>query len=203
MFPTIAKDAVQRWMKKWNDEYMRIIDADEVVKFYKNMGKEFPELSAGVHFSIADIISNLDNIPTVKRSRKMTMTNAEWMIKNGYNFMDLDAVLIDPLRGREITLNGKTIDWNPCNSRVNAIRAWLDMEHKEPILDDAEKRYLKGVIRPFRDRVEYIKKIDCACEEYIHIQLNKDWTILPHFRTGTMYKGMKPDHAYTLEELGL
>lgn len=72
-----------------------------------------------------------------------------------------------------------------------------------PILDDAEKRYLKGVIRPFRDRVKYIKKIDCACEEYIHIQLNKDWTILPHFRTGTMYKGMKHDHGYTLEELGL
>ena len=71
------------------------------------------------------------------------------------------------------------------------------------ILDDVEKRYLKGVIRPFRDRVQYIKKIDSACEEYIHIQLNRDWTILPHFRTGTMYKGMKPDHAYTLEELGL
>ena len=44
---------------------MRIIDADEVVKFYKNMGKEFPELSVGTHFSIADIISNLDNIPTI------------------------------------------------------------------------------------------------------------------------------------------
>ena len=71
------------------------------------------------------------------------------------------------------------------------------------ILDDAEKRYLSAVIRPFRDRVKYIKKIDCACEEYIHIQLNRDWIILPHFRTGTMYKGMKPDHAYTLEELGL
>ena len=72
-----------------------------------------------------------------------------------------------------------------------------------PILDDAEREYLSAVIRPFRDRVQYIKKIDSACEEYIHIQLNRDWTILPHFRTGTMYKGMKPDHAYTLEELGL
>ena len=71
------------------------------------------------------------------------------------------------------------------------------------ILDDAEKRYLSAVIRPFRDRVQYIKKIDGACEEYIHIQLSRDWTILPHFRTGAMYKGMKPDHAYTLEELGL
>lgn len=71
------------------------------------------------------------------------------------------------------------------------------------ILDDAEKRYLSAVIRPFRGRVKYIEKIDCACEEYILIQLNGDWTILPHFRTGTMYKGMKTGWRYTLEELGL
>ena len=89
----------------------------------------------------------------------------------------------------------------------------IRFEDKEPtsleaivhpqVLDDAEKRYLKGVIRPFRDRVKYIKKVEGACEEYIHIQLNTDWAFLPHFRTGTMYKGMKPDHGYTLEELGL
>ena len=72
-----------------------------------------------------------------------------------------------------------------------------------PILDDAERRYLSAVIRPFRNKVEYIEKVDVACEEYIHIQLNKDWAFLPHFRTGTMYKGMKPNHGYTLEELGL
>ena len=71
------------------------------------------------------------------------------------------------------------------------------------ILDDAEKRYLSAVIRPFRDRVKYIKKIDGACEEYIYIQLNKDWTILPRFKEGTMYKGMEPGHKYSLEELGL
>ena len=72
-----------------------------------------------------------------------------------------------------------------------------------PILDDAERRYLSAVIRPFRNKVEYIEKVDVACEEYIHIQLNKAWAFLPHFRTGTMYKGMKPNHGYTLEELGL
>lgn len=54
----------------------RLIDADEVVKFYKNMEKKFPELSVGVHFSIADIISNLENIPTVKEQK---------MIKAGFN----------------------------------------------------------------------------------------------------------------------
>lgn len=29
---------------------MRLIDADEVFKFYKNTGKEFPELSVGVQY---------------------------------------------------------------------------------------------------------------------------------------------------------
>ena len=31
-------------------------------------------------------------------------------------------------------------------------------EHKEEILDEAEKRYLKAVIRPFRARMKYIMK---------------------------------------------
>ena len=71
------------------------------------------------------------------------------------------------------------------------------------ILDDAERKYLSAVIRPFRDRVKYIEKINCACKEYIYIQVNRDWTILPLFKEGTMYKGMKPNHGYSLEELGL
>lgn len=61
------------------------------------------------------------------------MNNAEWMIRSGYKFIDLDAVLIDPLRGNRITLNGKTIDWTPLRNRANAICSWLDMEHKEPM----------------------------------------------------------------------
>ena len=130
------------------------------------------------------------------------MNNAEWMIKNGMKFSKLSSWY---LGGRNIVCYDSKNLYEEESSVVqkNIITKWLDMEHKEPILDDAEKRYLSAVIRPFRNRVQYIKKIDCACEEYIQIQLNSDWTILPHFRTGTMYKGMKPDHAYTLEELGL
>ena len=75
------------------------------------------------------------------------------------------------------------------------------------ILDDDEKRYLKGVIRPFKDKVMYITKrsvISDSTIEYISIQLAGDEYIwLPRFKKGTMYKGMEPDHRYTLEELGL
>lgn len=75
------------------------------------------------------------------------------------------------------------------------------------ILNDDEKRYLEGVIRPFKDKVMYITKrsvISDSTIEYISIQLAGDEYIwLPRFKKGTMYKGMGPDHRYTLEELGL
>ena len=74
------------------------------------------------------------------------------------------------------------------------------------ILDDAEKRYLKGVIRPFRDKVLYIIKIGTrdSSKEYISISFATfDETYLPCFKKGTMYKGMETNRRYTLEELGL
>ena len=79
------------------------------------------------------------------------------------------------------------------------------------ILDDAEKRYLKGVIRPFRDRVQYIAKAfaDDACVYrincyiFIHFNDGSDDMDFPVFHESKMYKGMKSDKAYTLEELGL
>ena len=131
------------------------------------------------------------------------MNNAEWMIKNGYKFCDLHCSYMQPGSICSFYLNDKNVGKVSGLSFFEAIKTWLDAEHIEPILDDAEKRYLSAVIRPFRNKVEYIEKVDVACEEYIHIQLNKDWAFLPHFRTGTMYKGMKPNHGYTLEELGL
>lgn len=79
-------------------------------------------------------------------------------------------------------------------------------EAKEEILDEAEKRYLRGVIRPFIDKVKKIKKGEvCVEEQYIYIILKEiqDSFILPSFKKDTMYKGMKTDKEYTLEELGL
>ena len=76
---------------------------------------------------------------------------------------------------------------------------------KEEILDEAEKKYLADVIRPFRDKVKYIYKGQewGNIKEFIHIELKKDALDLPSFKKGTMYKGMEIDRNYTLEELGL
>ena len=81
----------------------------------------------------------------------------------------------------------------------------LTLEYQEPILDEAEKRYLSDVIRPFRDRVQYIAKRqnDNYKEEYIIIMINRDLIFLPNFKENTMYKDMELDKKYTLEELGL
>lgn len=76
-------------------------------------------------------------------------------------------------------------------------------ERKEEILDETEKRYLASVIRPFRDKVEGIKKGSYA-REFIKIYIKEDGPIiLPYFEKGTMYKGMKKNKEYTLKELEL
>lgn len=82
---------------------------------------------------------------------------------------------------------------------------WLLSEYKEPILDDAEKRYLRGVIRPFRNMVVFIKKTcNCVGFQWIEIAVKENKTItLPGFKNDEMYKGMKLEKEYTLEELGL
>lgn len=74
------------------------------------------------------------------------------------------------------------------------------------ILDDAEKRYLKGVIRPFRKNVTSIRKIkSCNSTRYrISIFVSGVSSCdLPWFDGETMYKGMEINRKYTPEELGL
>lgn len=81
---------------------------------------------------------------------------------------------------------------------------WLLEEYKEQILDDVEKRYLRGVIRPFKTMVVFIKKTcNCGGFKWIEIAVKGNRTIaLPGFKN-EMYKGMELEKEYTLEELGL
>ena len=78
-------------------------------------------------------------------------------------------------------------------------------ECKEEILDEAEKRYLKGIIRPFKEKVTYISKLHTREDkEFISINLkNGDYIDLPLFKENTMYKKMIINKDYTLKELGL
>ena len=79
-------------------------------------------------------------------------------------------------------------------------------EYKPEILDEAEKRYLRGVIRPFRNNVEIIRKMYSRTKNKDYIQIryeNESPTNLPYFEKNTMYSKMEVCKGYTLEELGL
>lgn len=78
-------------------------------------------------------------------------------------------------------------------------------EAKEDILDEVEKRYLRNIIRPFKNKVKAISKRKGEKEDYIEIYMKREYETfdLPCFKKGTMYKGMKHNNEYTLEELGL
>ena len=149
------------------------------------------------------------------------MKNAEWMLKNGMKFSRLSWGYS---RGRNIvyyeTNNTKPLAiWKelysePSTVSKNLITKWLDMEHKERVyvLNNAERTYLSVIIKPFRDRVNCICKVNFVnfnnhegCV-YQHIVIGIDDSpevVLPLFKAGTMYKGMETGHMYMPEELGL
>lgn len=81
------------------------------------------------------------------------------------------------------------------------------------ILTDRERKYLSAVIKPFRDRVVYICKVEGdECSQFISIKAKKydydeensnEYIDLPYFREDTMYVNMEVGKEYNLEELGL
>lgn len=74
------------------------------------------------------------------------------------------------------------------------------------ILDDAEKRYLKGVIMPFRNEIKSIEKDNYLANKLERIYFftkEGELLYLKTFKANTMYKGMEQKRQYTLEELGL
>lgn len=73
------------------------------------------------------------------------------------------------------------------------------------VLDKVERKYLGAVIKPFRDKVNYIKKsMTLNRNEFLVIGIKMDKSIvLPNFKERTMYRKMKLNKEYTLEELGL
>lgn len=95
---------------------------------------------------------------------------------------------------------------------TDSILDWMAQTYKEQILDEAEKAYLRAVIKPFKDKVLHIYKTDQYDENYQYIiivmksiryGLNEENIAFPLFKKNTMYKGMKVDKNYTLKELGL
>lgn len=106
--------------------------------------------------------------------------------------------------------SGEESCMDDCSECKKYAMQWLLSEYKESILDDAEKKYLSAVIKPYKNKVIGILKINDFYEsnfQYIRIMVKIHVGIeninLPWFEGNTMYKGMKANKEYTLEELGL
>ena len=100
--------------------------------------------------------------------------------------------------------------WIPANLPWEVFTGKLEIiKLPKQILTEEEKEYLGNVIKPFRDRVNYIIKTENSLGEYIAINSRVytgwrlDVTLLPEFEKGSMYKGMEINKRYNLEELGL
>lgn len=75
------------------------------------------------------------------------------------------------------------------------------------ILNRKEKKYLKNVLKPFKDRFIIIRKVNRDEIEFISIILKKgksfEYAYLPSFEKNTLFKNMELNKQYTLKELGL
>lgn len=95
-----------------------------------------------------------------------------------------------------------------CDCKECCIKSfeWLNQEYKDPIIDDVEREYLSAVIKPFRKNISCIRKSKDPRKgkNYIKIEFcDGDCMFFPNLSNNAMYKGMKLDRNYTLEELGL
>ena len=134
---------------------------------------------------------------------KITFENGEVLVK------DDDGNYSNKKRWRDDS------DLKELKDRVNTLGKIIKIEEPEyktvyeskvEILDETEKRYLRGVITPFKDSIETIRRLYSPTKEkdYIQIRYKDDRpTNFPYFESNTMYKCMELNKNYTLEELGL
>ena len=73
------------------------------------------------------------------------------------------------------------------------------------LLTKEEKEYLEGVIKPFKDIVEYIAKSNMDNNlEYLCINIKDDYHLcFPNFLRNKYYKNSEIEKKYTIEDLEL
>lgn len=147
------------------------------------------------------------------KEEELPNKNNEYIIKVKAPHEDgLDIYLIQDIKtkqvyiidekGIELVKENKTFFKKLPNNYTGTIEVENGYIVEKEILDEKEKEYLSAVIRPFKDRIEFIAKRRMF-DDYICIGLNDEAISLPYFKKGTMYKGMELYKKYTLKELGL
>ena len=199
------------------------------VKFVKKI--IFHNVEPGGIFRIIFISKNDSDVPYLAESKK---GNRQWfkeeeLEKVEYTYEDLDKLpvgtkVIDKYGNSYIKVyenkykqisdkdewfylidrySKKSFSENINKIEVPEYKTYYDQ--KKEILDEVEKKYLRNIIRPFKNKVKAISKRKGEKEDYIEIYMKREYETfdLPCFKKGTMYKGMEEYKEYTLEELGL
>lgn len=134
----------------------------------------------------------------------VTYRNGNQRTLKGDVLVDKEGFRVGSLRAYDNNLIHTNVPENSIVKVERPVQYETVFERKEEILDEAEKEYLKAVIRPFRDKVKGITKEECENKQYIAIDIKNDSSIdLPTFKKNTMYKCMRVGKLYSLEELGL
>lgn len=128
--------------------------------------------------------------------------------EDDYFLLADDAIIKRSIKDNELVFSNLNFSF-----RLDEVKKGeFDFEIYEPKLTEEEKKYLSGVIKPFKkDYKIMVRKLRTACgEEYIYICFYRSGTdyiegaaSLPQFKANTMYAGMKARKEYSLEELGL
>ena len=72
------------------------------------------------------------------------------------------------------------------------------------VLDNAEREYLKTVLKPFHKKVDFVQKRRYTYDkEYLFIELYDGVFEFPNFDSRKMYLGMELNKKYKMDELGL
>lgn len=124
--------------------------------------------------------------------------------------INMKKSMFEEVKDRDVVLGSGNGESQKYFKTVKDFVDFLSLPVEEEKLDNIEKRYIKDFIRPFRDDITYIKKVATPFytrqpKEQIKIVYYKNGTMgeisLPPFPENSMYKGMKLNKEYTLEEL--
>ena len=115
--------------------------------------------------------------------------------------------MFEVVKDRDVVLGSGDGDSQRYFRTVKDFVDFLSLPVEEEKLDNVEKRYIKNFIRPFRDDIRYIKKIPIyTYTQREQIQIGYKYVYndsITTFPKNSMYKGMKLNKEYTLEELGI
>jgi len=140
-------------------------------------------------------------------------------MKKKVDFVELCEMIRDGKQPRKIKVHEQEFEWDGIdyensNGKTIGFVFVLDcicktkaIEFYDDVLDEIELEYLSAIVKPFRDKVDYITKVANISENTESILIVfKGYCALvlfPPFIRGKMYKGMEIAVRYTLEELGI